>query len=71
MFAFLIVINMKISDAHTDFLTEIKDRTDREEYVKSIRKIAGVISCAVFTTFSTINQLYEIYTKHMFLKITM
>lgn len=46
---------MKICDAHTDFLTEIKDRNDREEYVKSIRKITGLISCAVFTTNSTIS----------------
>jgi len=46
---------MKICDAHTDFLTEIKDRKKREEYVKSIRKIAGIISCAVFTTNSTIS----------------
>ena len=46
---------MKICDAHTDFLTEIKDRKDREEYVKSIRKISDVISCAVFTTNSTIS----------------
>ncbi len=45
---------MKICDAHTDFLTEIKDREDIEEYVKSISKIAGIISCAVFTTNSTI-----------------
>lgn len=45
---------MKICDAHTDFLTEIKDRVNREKYIKSIRKIAGVISCAVFTTNSTI-----------------
>ena len=45
---------MKICDAHTDFLTEIKDRKDREEYVKSIRKVIGTISCAVFTTNSTI-----------------
>lgn len=45
---------MKICDAHTDFLTEIKDREDREEYVKSISKIAGVISCAIFITNSTI-----------------
>ena len=45
---------MKIFDAHTDFLTEIKDRKKREDYVKSIEKIAGVISCAVFTTNSTI-----------------
>ena len=44
---------MKICDAHTDFLTEIKDKEDREEYVKGIRKIAGIISCAVFTTNST------------------
>ena len=46
---------MKICDAHTDFLTEIKDREKREAYVKSIRKISGVISCAVFTTNSTIS----------------
>ncbi len=45
---------MKICDAHTDFLTEIKDRAERENYVKSIKKIAGMISCAVFTTNSTI-----------------
>lgn len=45
---------MKICDAHTDFLTEIKDRKERERYVKSIRKIKGAISCAVFTTNSTI-----------------
>ena len=45
---------MKICDAHTDFLTEIKDKGEREEYVKSIRKIAGVISCAVFSSYSTI-----------------
>lgn len=45
---------MKICDSHTDFLTEIKDEKDREKYVKLIRKIAGIISCAVFTTNSTI-----------------
>ena len=45
---------MKICDAHTDFLTTIKNQQTREEYVKSIKKIAGVISCAVFTTNSTI-----------------
>lgn len=45
---------MKICDAHTDFLTEIKNSKDREEYVKSISKIAGTISCAVFTTNTTI-----------------
>lgn len=45
---------MKLCDAHTDFLTEIKDKDEREKYVKSIKKIAGRISCAVFTTNSTI-----------------
>ena len=48
---------MKICDAHTDFLTEIKDEKDREKYVKSIRKIAGRISCAVFTTNCTMSVL--------------
>ncbi len=46
---------MKVCDAHTDFLTEMKGRAEREEYVKSIKKIAGVISCAVFTTHFTIS----------------
>ena len=45
---------MRICDAHTDFLTEIKDKIERENYIKSISKIAGVISCAVFTSNSTI-----------------
>jgi membrane dipeptidase len=45
---------MRVCDAHTDFLTTIKDKTERENHVKSIKKIAGIISCAVFTTNSTI-----------------
>jgi len=53
VFAFLIYKNMKICDAHTDFLTEIKNQRKREEYVKKIKKNAGIISCAVFTTNST------------------
>lgn len=46
---------MKICDAHTDFLTEIKDKSERERYVKKIRKNIKIISCAVFTTNSTIS----------------
>lgn len=46
---------MKICDSHTDFLTEIKDKKERESYAKSISYIAGRISCAVFTTNSTIS----------------
>ena len=45
---------MRVCDAHTDFLTTIKDKTEREQYVKSISKNAGIISCAIFTTNSTI-----------------
>ena len=45
---------MKTCDAHTDFLTEVRNKNEREEYVKSIRKVAGRISCAVVTTNSTI-----------------
>ena len=45
---------MKICDAHTDFLTEIKDSGEREKYVYKIRNILKHISCAVFTTNSTI-----------------
>lgn len=41
---------MKICDAHTDFLTEIKSIDKREIYVKKICKISKFISCAVFTT---------------------
>lgn len=46
---------MKICDAHTDFLTEIKDKEKREDYVKSICGVVDVVSCAVFTTNSTIS----------------
>lgn len=46
---------MKICDAHTDFLTAIKSRIERETYVKQISKIIDTISCAVFTTNSTIS----------------
>ena len=46
---------MKICDAHTDFLTEIKDKSERERYVKEIRKNIKTISCAVFTTNSTMS----------------
>lgn len=46
---------MKICDAHTDFLTEIKEIREREKYVKEIRKNIKIISCAVFTTNSTIS----------------
>ncbi len=45
---------MKLCDAHTDFLTEIKTKEKREEYIKRISKMCGAISCAVFTTNSTI-----------------
>lgn len=45
---------MKICDAHTDFLTEIKEKELREDYIKQIKKIIGNICCAVFTTNSTI-----------------
>lgn len=42
---------MKFCDSHTDFLTAIADRKDREEYVASIKQCGGrVISCALFTT---------------------
>ena len=44
---------MKICDAHTDFLTEIKQKEEREQYVKKLRKIVSDICCAVFTTNST------------------
>ena len=44
---------MKICDAHTDFLTEIKQKEEREQYVKQIKKVVGDICCAVFTTNST------------------
>lgn len=55
MSAFLIFKSMRICDAHTDFLTEIKNNKEREEYVKSIKNITEIISCAVFTTNSTIS----------------
>lgn len=42
---------MKISDSHTDFLTNIESVIVREQYIKAIKQY-GVqnISCAVFTT---------------------
>lgn len=46
---------MKICDSHTDFLTEIENQEGREKYVKEIRKNIKTISCAVFTTNSTIS----------------
>ena len=46
---------MKICDAHTDFLTEIKDKDEREKYVRQISKVADIISCAIYTTNSTIS----------------
>ena len=46
---------MKICDAHTDFLTEIKEKYEREKYVRKIRKITSNICCAVFTTNSTLS----------------
>ena len=46
---------MKICDAHTDFLTEIKNQDNREQYVKKIRKVANNICCAIFTTNSTMS----------------
>ena len=46
---------MKISDAHTDFLTEIKDKTEREKYVRQISAVADTISCAIYTSNSTIS----------------
>lgn len=46
---------MKICDAHTDFLTEIKNKKEREKYIKQNKRIIGNICCAVFTTNSTIS----------------
>ena len=46
---------MKTCDAHTDFLTEIKNINERENYIKVIKKNIKIISCAVFTTNSTIS----------------
>jgi len=45
---------MKLCDAHTDFLTEIKNKNERENYIKNICKKIKIISCAVFTTNSTL-----------------
>lgn len=45
---------MKICDSHTDFLTEIKERSERESYVKGIKSVANYICCSVFTTNSTV-----------------
>jgi len=46
---------MKICDAHSDFLTEIKKQKDREKYIKKIKNKIKLISCAVFTTTSIIS----------------
>ncbi len=46
---------MKISDAHTDFLTEIKNQKEREKYINKIKNKIKTISCAVFSTNSTIS----------------
>ena len=40
---------MKISDSHTDFLTELKTKREREEYISSLKNVKTLI-CAVFTT---------------------
>ena len=40
----------KISDSHTDILTEIKSKTKRENYFAQIKDYVQTISCAVFTT---------------------
>lgn len=40
------------SDCHTDFMTEMKEKEEREKYVKFIKASGGdLISCAIFTTF--------------------
>ena len=42
---------MKFCDSHTDFLTAISSKEDREKYVKKIKACGGeIISAAVFTT---------------------
>ena len=48
---------MKICDTHTDFLTEINNQNERENYVKKIKNKIKIISCAVFSTNSTMSVL--------------
>lgn len=39
------------SDCHTDFMTELNEKEDREKYIKFIKYCGGdFINCAVFTT---------------------
>lgn len=46
---------MKLCDSHTDFLTEIKFKKEREKYINKIKNNIKYISCAVFTTNKIIN----------------